>query len=121
MTEDPILADLDSTKIGTSRVGGNAVLSLKESLTFENCDEFEGMLNRVIEQNPTGIILDLKAVGVLDSAALEMLIRIHEAMKGQGNPLKLTHLNAVCRDILIVTRLTNFFHVFDDIAEAVRG
>ncbi len=121
MTEDIDLSDLDSAKIGASRVGGNAVLSLKEPLTADNCDEFEGMLDGVVQQNPTGLILDLKSVGFVDSAALEMLIRIHEAMKEQGNLLKLTHLNAVCRDILIVTRLINFFHVYDDVAEAVRS
>jgi len=121
MADDIDLGGFDSSRIGTSRVGTNVVLTPRESLTAANCDEFETMFGRIVQQEPPGLILDLKSVPVLDSLSLEMLIRIHDAMKGQGNALKLTNLNAVCRDILIVTRLINFLHVYEDVAEAARS
>ena len=112
--------DLGSSLATISTVGKNSVLTIKASLTFENCDEFETVVNAVIERNAAGVILDCKAVAFLDSKALEMLTRAHEALKKRGDLLKFANLNAVCRDILTVTRLINIFHVYEDIAEAAR-
>jgi anti-anti-sigma factor len=120
MAEDIDLKGLDTTKVGTAKVGGTLVLSLKESLTFENCEEFETMFNGIIGQNPPALILDFKSATSMDSMALELLIRIHDALKGQGGMLKLTNLNPVCKDILTVTRLINHFHVYEDVADSVR-
>ena len=121
MVDDIDLKHLDSTKVGTAKVGGNTVLSLKESLTFENCEDFETIFNQVISQAPPVLILDFKSVGVLDSKALELLIRTHDKLKGKRGVLKLAGLNVVCKDILMVTRLINYFHVHEDIGDAVRS
>lgn len=121
MADDSSMEGFDSSKVGTAKVGGNTVLTLKESLTFENCEEFEAIFNRVIGQNPAGLILDFKSVAVLDSMALELLVRLHDLLKEQGGSLKLANLNAVCKDILMVTRLNHYFHVYEGVADSVRS
>jgi anti-anti-sigma factor len=56
----------------------------------------------------------------LDSKALESLLYLHDRLKERGGMLKLANLNAVCRDILKVTRFINVFHVYQDVQEAIR-
>ena len=113
--------DASSSLVTMTTVGKNTVLSLKESLTFENCEAFETLVNAIVEQNPSGVVLDCKAVAFLDSKALELLLQTHEEIKRRSGLLKFANLNAVCKDIFIVTRLINIFHVYEDIPEAVRS
>ncbi|MEE8397565.1 MAG: STAS domain-containing protein [Desulfobacterales bacterium] len=107
--------------VTTATVGKNTVLTLKEALTAENCATFEVVVNKAIEESPNDIVLDCKSVSFLDSKALELLIRIYEELRRRGSLLKLANLNPVCKDIFSATRLVNFFHLYEDIAEAVRS
>ncbi len=97
------------------------VLIPKTPLTHQNCEELETMFTECIDQKNTEIILDCKGVSFLDSKALELLIRVHEALTKQGGILKIIGMVEVCRDILIATRLINVFHVYKDINDAVRN
>jgi anti-sigma B factor antagonist len=103
-----------------SKVGSRTVLVLKDSLTYQNCEELKPSLKECINQQRTELILDCKALSFLDSEALELLVRTHEELKDRGGILKLISLTGVCRDILIATRLTNTFHIYEDIHEAIR-
>ncbi len=56
---------------------------------------------------------------LLDSAALELMIDIHDTLMSQGGALKIVGLNEVCRDILLATRIINVLFVYKDINEAI--
>jgi len=108
------------SKVDTSRLGINIVLTPKKSITHENCKELEDLFDEAINKNRTRIVLDCKSVTFIDSKALELLIKVHDKMKSRGGILKVISLNPVCRDILLVTRLINTFNVYEDIHEAMR-
>lgn len=108
-------------KTGTTKVGASNVLTPRESLTYQNCEKFEELVNGLINKNQTRIIIDCKAIPFIDSKALELLLRLQSTLKTRGGTLKITGLNAVCRDILLATRLVNVLHVYEDIAEALRS
>jgi len=108
-------------KTGVTKVGASNVLTPRESLTYQNCEKLEDLVNGLISQNQIRIILDCKSTPFMDSKALELLLTLHKAVKTQGGVLKITGLNAVCRDILLATRLINVLHVYEDIAEALRS
>lgn len=112
--------EMNPAKINPGSVGGKTVLSLKDSLTHESCEQLESTIEECIEQGKTEIMLDCKALEFLDSAALELLVRVHEELKKRGGSLKLVSLNGVCRDILTATRLTNMFHLHAHIHEAMK-
>jgi len=112
---------IDSNIFGISRVGTHRVLTPKEALTFENRKAFDSAVQKLTEENQVLIVLDCKAVPFLDSEALEKLVETHDELSAQGGSLKIVGLNAVCRDILIVTRLINLFHIYSDVPEAVRS
>jgi anti-anti-sigma factor len=125
-TEIPMEKDIDDTNIdfpgvGISKIGASTILSPRTSLTFANYEECEALLKRTIEKNQTTIIIDCKSVEFMDSKALEMMIHTQEELRSRGGVLKIANLNAVCRDILIVTRLINVFDVYEDIPGAVKS
>lgn len=109
-----------SAAISISRVGSRTVIAPKESLTYENREKLQDTFDECLSQQRSDIILDCKAVGYMDSEALELLVRLHEELRNQGNRLKIIGLNEVCRDIFFATRLIHLY-VYEDIHEAIRS
>jgi anti-anti-sigma factor len=107
-------------KMTVMNFGSRTVLALGESITHQNCAEYEASIQNVIGGNQNTLIVECKGVSFLDSKALEMLVRIQEAIKERGRQMKIVGLNAVCHDILIATRLINHFHTYRDMQEAMR-
>ena len=107
--------------ISVTKVGQRTVLAPQGALTHKNCEELEAAFNEPINQHKTEIILDCKDVSYLDSKALELLVRMHEMLKNQGGTLQIIGLNAVCNDILLVTRLSHTFKVYKNIHEAIKN
>ena len=112
---------MNPQSIDTVKVGNRIVLTPQESLTHQNCKSLEATLSECISQKKAEIILDLKGVLFLDSEALELLLRTHEELGKQGGLLKIVGINAVCRDILLATRLINVCRVDEHIPEAIRS
>jgi len=111
--------DSELRQIDGRKHSSQAALSLKNAITWQNCLELKKKLESKIAEGRTEIILDFKRVDLLDSAALEMLIEIHDVLMKQGGILKLAGLQEVCSDILMATRIINIFFVYKDINEAV--
>jgi len=111
--------DSEFRHIDGRKHSGQAALSLKNAITWQNCSELKNKLESKIAEGRTEIILDFKHVDLLDSAALEMLIDMHDVLMKQGGILKIAGLNEVCRDILMSTRIINIFFVYKDINEAL--
>ena len=109
------------SKIVVKKVGASSVVNPGKSLTYQNYKELEDLINGLVSQNQTRIILDCKNTPFIDSKGLELLVQLHNELKNRGGAIKITALNAVCRDILLSTRLINVFFVYEDIAEALRS
>jgi len=101
--------------------GSRTVLAPESSITHENCHELEERIDDAVKKNKTEIILDCKNVPFLDSAALELLVKTHDEMSNKRGALKIAGLNAVCRDILMATRVINLLNIYDDIHKAITG
>ena len=112
---------MNSSGIGITRIGSKSVLTPRGAITYRNIDNLKSMFNECIGNNKTEIILDCKAISFLDSEVLEYILKIHEELRNQGGILKLININAICRDIFLVTRLINVFYIYDDIHKAIRN
>lgn len=117
---DDATGQTNLSKMSISKAGTRVILSPRDSLTYKNCEELERAYNDIIKQNKTAVILDCKAVAFLDSKCLELLLKMHDELENRGGSLNLAGMNAVCRDILITTRLINVFNVYRDVQEALR-
>ena len=107
-------------KTSTMQLGNHTVITLKEPINYQNCKELEDYVLGAVGQNHLAIILECKEVSYIDSAALEMLLHLHDKVKERGSLVKLAGLNELCRDIMIVTRLINQFNVYPSIQEAIK-
>ncbi len=111
----------EHSKIVRMDISNRVILTPGSSITYENRQVIEKVINDAIQENKTDIILDCKNVELMDSVALELLIQTHNELKDRGGALKLFGLNDVCRDILLVTRVINELFVYKDIQEAIRN
>jgi anti-anti-sigma factor len=107
-------------KTSIMQLGHHTVITLKEPINHQNCKELEAFVLGAIGKNHLTVILVCEEVSYLDSAALEMLLHLQEAIKERGNPLKLVGLNELCRDIMVVTRLINHFNVYSSVPDAIK-
>ena len=111
---------MTAAKTAITQLGNHTVITVKEPITYQNCKELEDCIQGAAGKSQTAIILECKAVGYVDSGALEMLLRLQEKVRERGMQLKIVSLNAVCRDIMIVTRLINQFTVYANVQEAIK-
>ena len=107
--------------IGLTTLAGKAILTPSESLTYANCEALKKTLEPICAGHAPTVILDCRAVAYLDSEALELLVETHEKLRALRGELRLTHVNAVCLDILTATRLIHTLVVCDDINQAIKG
>ena len=107
-------------KTAITQLGNHTVITVKEPITYQNCTELKECIQEAAGKSQAAIILECQAVGYVDSVALEMLLRLQEKLRERGMQLKIVSLNAVCRDIMIVTRLINQFTVYASVQEAIK-
>jgi len=112
---------MGSAQFHVATVGVNTVVTIRDSLTHQTCEELQKTFNEVVTKTRNRVVLDFKAVPFIDSQGLELLLTMHETLVNSGGVLKIASLNAVCRDILVVTRLITLFRVYGDLSEALRG
>ena len=116
--------DLDTVQsfaVGRTSLGGATVLSPSGSLTYETCAELRSAFEEAAETPHAGVVVDCRQVKAMDSEALELLVEWHEKLSDGGADLKLSNLNDVCSDILVVTRLIHVLGVCADIKDAVQA
>jgi len=86
---------------------GDETLSLQEALrTF-------------LEHNQNRVILDLKNVSFIDSTGLGTLVSAHSAFKKAEGAMKLLHLSERHMQLLVLTKLSTVFELFDDEQKAI--
>lgn len=66
-------------------------------------------------------VLNLKQVSTIDSSGLGTLVFLHTTLSGAGGALKLLHLSEKHLELLVLTKLTGVFEIFDDEQEAINS
>ena len=62
-----------------------------------------------------------RAIALIDSAGLELLLDVQEKCQRMGGALKLANLGALCREVLKATGVGSRFEIFRDSGGAVRS
>ena len=109
--------------INEHQVDGVVVLGLKGRLVMG--DPVEALRDRVREVCEAGhrrIVLECKALDYIDSSGLGTLVHAHSTLaQRDGGALRLLHLNERNLELMIITKLTTVFELFDDELEAVNS
>jgi anti-sigma B factor antagonist len=99
---------------------GIAILELRGRLVAgDEASAFDSRLSATLAQDKKSVILDLKHVGFIDSTGLGALVVQHTAFQQAGGALKLLHATKRHAELLILTKLSTVFQMFDDEQAAI--
>jgi anti-anti-sigma factor len=112
---------IDRLRVSTMQVGVRTILTIGGPLAHENVQDMTKAFGDLPRPHKAEFVLDMKGVTVMDSAALEALVEMHESLAAVGGTLKIVGLNELCQDILIATRLAGVLRVYEDLAKAARA
>jgi anti-anti-sigma factor len=94
---------------------GIRILRLTGPLTLANLFGFQSKLRA---DNSRALILDLTNVPLADSAAIGALVGAYVTRQKDGRSLGLVGVNQRIHQALEVTRVQDFFHFYETVAEA---
>lgn len=101
---------------------GITILDLKGRLTVgEAATSLREHLSKVASEGKVNVILNLAEVEYIDSTGLGNLVISYTSLKKSGGALKLLNLNRRNIELLVLTKLTTVFELFDDEQEAVNS
>ncbi len=97
------------------RIDGQRLLILKGPVTISNFFEFQSLVRGNLSRH---LILDLTAVPYIDSAGVGALVGAYVNHQKDGRSLALVGVSQRVRDALMVTRVEQFVHFYQDQAAA---
>jgi len=111
-----------SLDIERQQTEGILILRLKGRLVAgDEAIDFRRLVTEEIERGSTKAILDLGGVDYIDSTGLGHLVIAHSAFEKAGGALKLLNLSKRSAELLILTKLSTVFEMFDDEQAAING
>lgn len=101
---------------------GIVILDLKGRLVVgEAVGALRGQLTAETTQGSRRVILNLDAVSYIDSTGLGSLVICFTTMQKAGGAMKLLKLNKRNIELLILTKLSTVFEVFQDEQDAINS
>jgi len=80
---------------------------------------FKKAITRLLEEGRVNLLVDLSAVGFLDSSGLGALVRALTLAQKEGGSAKLLHAGPQVRKLLQMTKLDSVFEIHEDLEGAV--
>ena len=107
-----------SIRITEREVNGVAVLDCSGRITLGEATLRE-TIRELVARGQKNILLNLDAVGYVDSTGIQELVNSFISVSNQGGNLKLMNLQKRAHDLLQITTVYTAFEVYDDEAEAI--
>jgi anti-anti-sigma factor len=99
---------------------GTTLIRVKEGIFTDNRGPLLAALLHLAGIPRARIVIDLSDVPLCDSAALNMLVQVHQRATAAGGSLRLTNPQPMVRNILHVTNLDQLIPVHTDTDDAER-
>ena|SRR3989442_1345163 len=80
---------------------------------------FKKAVTRLLEEGHINLLVDLSAVGFLDSSGLGALVRALTLAQKEGGQTKLLHAGTQVRKLLQMTKLDSVFEIHEDLEAAI--
>jgi anti-sigma B factor antagonist len=105
----------------TSREDGDiTILTVTGDLVIGEAETtFKKTVTKLLEQGRVNLLVDLSAVGFLDSSGLGALVRALTNSQKEGGQTKLLNAGPQIRKLLQMTKLDSVFEIHDDMEAAV--
>jgi anti-sigma B factor antagonist len=82
---------------------------------------FRERMQKLFDSGRRSIILDMKDVDYIDSTGLGALVMAHTSQQRAGGKIKLLNLSRRSIELLVMTKLSIIFEVFDDEQNAINS
>jgi len=101
---------------------GVSILDLNGRLTVgDEVAKLRDRLNKMIASGGRNIILNMGQVDYVDSTGLGALVMFYTTLQRDGGKVKLLNLTRRSIELLVMTKLTTIFEVFDDEQNAINS
>ena len=101
---------------------GVRILDLNGRLTVgDECSKFRDRMNKLVASGGRNIILNMAQVDYVDSTGLGALVMYYTTLQREGGKVKLLNLTRRSIELLVMTKLTTIFEVFDDEQNAINS
>ena len=100
--------------------GGVTIITVRGDLVIGDAEtSFKKAVTRLIEEGRVNLLVDLSAVGFLDSSGLGALVRALTNTQKEGGQTKLLNAGPQIRKLLQMTKLDSVFEIHEDMERAV--
>jgi anti-sigma B factor antagonist len=107
-------------ELTTREDGEITILTVSGDLVIGEAETtFKKTITRLLEEGHVNLLVDLSAVGFLDSSGLGALVRALTLAQKEGGSAKLLHAGPQVRKLLQMTKLDSVFEIHEDMEAAV--
>jgi len=111
-----------SLEIGQREKEGVILLDVKGRITAgQAAVVLRGRLRELAASGKVNVVLNLAEVDYIDSTGLGSLVVCYTSLRKAGGGLRLLNLNRRNVELLVLTKLTTVFELFDDEQSAVNS
>lgn len=102
--------------------GGVTILDLRGRLVAgESSGALREKLSALSGAGKNQVVLNMEGVDYIDSSGLGTLVMCHTTLNRTGGGLRLCHLTTRNMELLVLTKLTTVFELFEDEPNAVNS
>ena len=101
---------------------GICILDMNGRLTVgDEASKFRERMSKLIASGRHNIILNMAQVDYVDSTGLGAMVMCYTTLNRDGGKVKLLNLTRRSIELLVMTKLTTIFEVFDDEQNAINS
>lgn len=100
---------------------GIKILDLSGKLTVGGASDLREKVTSEIAAGSLQQLMNLKAVEYIDSTGLGAMVICHMAVQKAGGTLKLSNLNRRNLELVLLTKLSTVFQIFNEEQEAINS
>ena len=107
-------------EISARRAGKITIFDISGHIDLATSPELrKALLHEIHERRRARVVVNLTAVGYMDSSGLASLIEGLKASRDTGSRFVLFGLNTTLREVFHISKLTTFFEICDNEEQAV--
>ena len=118
---DAVPAPVEDAKfqLRAQNLGGCVIARLTGEVDIANAASVQGHLGSLVELGH--LVIDLTALGFMDSTGLSALIVTHKRAEALGYSIRLVGAQGAVRRVLEITQIDKLITHYDDVADAVES
>ncbi len=97
------------------------ILEIEGEIDLYNAPTLKDVIKDYIGQQKYNIVINLAKVSYIDSSGIGALISSLSNLKKYQGGLKITNVTGSVRKVFELTKLTNFFEIYDDENSAIQS